>query len=183
MDPTIGEIRVVGFNFTPVGWASCNGQMLSISQYTALFSLIGTTYGGDGQTTFAVPNLNSRLAVGAQSGVAGPGLSSYPLGAMLGTENATLTSAQMPAHVHTVEVPLQAATSGPTSASPAGRFPATSPSSKSYAAAATAGAALDAQALTATVGATGGGALHSNVQPVLAMNFIIAVDGIYPSRQ
>ncbi|GAB3843854.1 tail fiber protein [Hymenobacter terrigena] len=155
--------------------------MLQISQYDTLFNLIGTTYGGDGQTTFAVPNLNSRLAVGSQG--QGAGLSPYPLGAQVGTENVTLTATQLPVHGHAANVPLQAVTSGTASSAPVGKFPATSAGNKPYAAAATAGATLNAQALTGSLGVAGSSQAHSNIQPVLAMNFIICTDGIYPSPQ
>ena len=177
--PTIGEIRIVGFNFAPPGWQFCNGQLLSTVEYDTLFTLIGTTYGGDGQTTFALPNMNGRAVVGAQG--QGPGLSNYPRGTMVGTETVTLLTNQMPSHGHTVNVPLKAANGGTATTSAAGNFPATSPA-KSYAAAATAGATLDAQALTVAVGPTGAGLPHSNMQPVLALNYIIATAGIYPSQ-
>ena len=179
--PYLGQVIAVGFNFTPVGFAACNGQLLNISDYDALFYVIGTTYGGDGVNTFAVPNLNGRLAVGAQG--QGPGLSSYPLGTQVGTENVTLVTTQLPTHGHTVNAPLQAVTTGTASAGPVGKFPATSPTAKPYAAAATAGATLSPQALTAALGVAGGSQPHSNLQPTLAMNFIIATQGIFPPQQ
>ncbi|MBH8567413.1 phage tail protein [Microvirga sp. STS02] len=178
--PYIGQVIAVGFNFAPVGYVACNGQLLQIAEYETLFTLIGTTYGGDGITTFAVPNMNGRLAVGAQG--QGPGLSSYPLGTTVGTENVTLTTSQLPVHGHTANAPLQAVTTGTASAGPVGKFPATSPIAKPYAAAATAGATLSPQALTATLGVTGGSQPHSNLQPSLAMNFIISTEGIYPPQ-
>lgn len=181
--PYLGEIRIVGFNFPPVDFATCNGQLLSINDYQALFALLSTTYGGDGISTFGVPNLNSRLGVGAQNGAQGPGLSPYSLGAQGGTEGVTLNTSQLPAHGHTVAVPIQAVTTGTAAASPVGKFPATSPGNKPYAAPATAGATLNPQALTATMGATtGGNQPHSNVQPVLAMNYIICTQGIFPPQ-
>jgi microcystin-dependent protein len=176
----MGEIRIVGFNFAPQGWAACNGQLLAINEYEPLFTLLGTTYGGDGVNTFAVPNMNGRAVVGAQG--QGPGLSNYPPGTMVGTEGVTLTSNQLPTHGHTVAVPLQAVSSGTATASAVGNFPAVSPTNKPYAATATAGAALNAQALTVTVGVAGGSVPHSNMQPVLALNYIIATQGIYPSQ-
>ena len=98
-EPFLGQIMLVGFNFAPVGWALCNGQILSITQNTALFSLLGTTYGGNGTTTFALPDLRGRAAVGFGQG---PGLSNYDLGQSTGTETVTLTVGQMPAHNHMV---------------------------------------------------------------------------------
>ena len=95
--PYIGEIRLVGFNFAPRGWMACNGQLLSIATYSALFSLLGTTYGGDGITTFALPDLRSRIPVHQGQG---PGLSNYVIGQMSGTESVTLTQNQIPAHTH-----------------------------------------------------------------------------------
>src|SRR4051812_113885 len=97
--PFLGEIRMVGFNFAPRGWALCNGQILSIAQNTALFSILGTTYGGNGQTTFALPDLRGRVPVSAGQG---PGLSSYDLGQVTGSENVTLTVQQLPAHSHNI---------------------------------------------------------------------------------
>src|SRR3954468_23228168 len=98
-EPFLGEIRMFGGNFAPRGWAFCNGQILSIAQNTALFSLLGTTYGGNGQTTFGLPDLRGRVAVSAGQG---PGLSNYSLGELAGSESVTLTSANMPAHNHSV---------------------------------------------------------------------------------
>jgi microcystin-dependent protein len=178
----IGEIRIVGFNFPPVGYVSCNGQLLSINDNQALFTLIGTTYGGDGVNTFAVPNLNSRLGVGSQNGAAGTSLSSYPLGQQVGTENVTLTTGQIPSHAHSIAVPLQASTSGTATSNPSNNFPAVSPSAKPYTGSATAGVTLNPQALTATVGVAGSNQPHTNIQPVLAMNYIIATDGQFPPR-
>jgi microcystin-dependent protein len=179
-NPYLGQIIAVGFNFVPVGYVACNGQLLDISNNDVLYTLLGTTYGGDGVNTFAVPNLNGRLAVGAQG--QGPGLSNYPLGTQAGTETVTLNTLQLPTHGHTATAPLQAVTTGTASSNPVGKFPATSPVKKPYAAAATAGATLNPQALTAAMGATGSSQAHSNMQPVLAMNFIIATEGYYPPQ-
>ena len=181
--PYLGEIRVVGFNFPPVGFATCNGQLLSINDNSALFALLGTTYGGDGINTFAVPNLNSRLGVGTQNGSPGPGLSTYPLGAQGGTEGVTLNTSQLPVHGHAAAVPIAAVASGAATSAVVGKFPAASASTKPYASASTAGATLNPQALTAAMGTTtGGNQPHSNVQPVLAMNYIIATEGIFPPQ-
>lgn len=178
--PYLGEIRVVGFNYPPAGWATCNGQLLSISQNNALYALLGTTYGGDGVNTFGVPNLSGRVAVGAQNGAPGPGLSSYPLGTIGGVENVTLNATQLPIHGHPYSVPLAGSTAGTISNNPAGNLPGAA--SGSYAGAA-GGGNLAANAVTGTVGVAGDNQPHSNIQPVLALNFIIATEGIYPPQQ
>src|SRR5689334_9815739 len=116
-NPFLGEIRMVPFNFAPKGWALCNGQILAISQNTALFSLLGTTYGGNGVSTFALPDFRGRVPIHAGQG---PGLSSYVLGEQTGTESVTLTVPQLPAHNHTVN----GVASGGSQASPAGGSPA-----------------------------------------------------------
>ena len=177
--PYLGEIRVVGFNFPPLGWMTCNGQSLAISEYDALFALIGTTYGGDGQTSFNVPNLNSRIVPGAQGG---PGLSNYGLGQMRGTENVTLVTTQLPVHQHTFSSPISATTTGTATNSPAGNLPGGGSTNQPYTDAATAGVALAANAVTGNTAPVGGNQPHSNIQPVLALNYIICVEGIYPPQ-
>src|SRR5580658_7543294 len=162
--PYIGEIRVVGFNFAPVNWAFCNGQLLSISQYETLFNLIGTTYGGDGQTTFALPNLQSRIPFHMGNPLV--------LGQIAGSETVTLTTAQIPAHSHA----LAASSSAGTLASPAGGV---------WAASALEQFSTEASAHTMAPGAivaTGGGQPHDNMPPFLVVNFIISLSGIYPSQ-
>src|SRR6476469_1850639 len=121
--PYLGEIRAVGFTFAPVGWAPCNGQLLDIPNNEAPYSLIGTTYGGDGINSFALPDLRSRVAVGAQAGAAGPGLSSYQLGAKGGAENVTLNSNRLPVHGHPYALPLAGTTAGTLSTDPTTRLP------------------------------------------------------------
>ncbi|WP_151089229.1 phage tail protein [Hymenobacter baengnokdamensis] len=178
--PYLGEIRAVGFTFAPVGWVACNGQTLSISQYDALYALLGTTYGGDGQTTFNVPDMRSRLGIGAQGGAAGPGLSAYQLGQQVGVENVTLTTNQLPTHQH----PFAAAPGGTatgTAADPKLNFPGNS-TTNPYATSATAGKTLNAAALVATAQAAGGSQPHTNLQPVLALNYIICTEGNYPPQ-
>ncbi len=164
-EPFLGSILLFAGNFAPSGWAMCNGQILPISQNTALFSILGTTYGGNGQTTFALPDLRSRVPVGFGQGV---GLSPYSEGQTGGVESITLTTNQIPGHQH-----LQPAsnadegTNRPNSAVPAkGGVYAT---------------ASDGSALAPTSSA-GGGQAHENRQPFLAMNYIIALEGIFPSR-
>jgi len=178
--PYIGEIRAVGFNFPPVGWVPCNGQLLAISEYDVLFNLIGTTYGGDGQTTFGAPNLNSRIAPGAMA--PGPGLSNYVLGQVGGQESVTLTNAQMPTHLHGFSSPISATTSGTATNNPAGNLPGSGSSGQPYIDSTTTGVALASNTVAGNTAAAGGNQPHENIQPVLAMNFIICVEGIYPSQ-
>jgi microcystin-dependent protein len=165
----IGEIRLVGFNFQPVGWALCDGQLVSVAQNTALFSLLGTTYGGDGQTTFGLPDLRGRVPL--HFGVSRAG-STYVLGQQGGAERVTLVSQQLPGHSHVAAASGNAGT-------------LTSPSGGVWAAwgdspysTAVPNVAMDA----AGIGMTGGGQAHENRPPILAMNFIIALVGIFPSR-
>lgn len=169
--PFLGMIAMFGFNFAPRGWAFCNGQILPIAQNTALFSLLGTTYGGNGQTTFALPDLRGRVPVGQFQG---PGLSDYSLGQVAGSETVTLISTQIPAHTHT----LNGITEAGTSATPTGNLPAnTGALDKEYGTPGTL-TAMGAQA----IGNTGGSQPHSNIQPYLAINYCIALQGIFPSR-
>jgi microcystin-dependent protein len=145
-EPFLGEIRMFGFNFAPTGWAMCNGQVLSISQNTALFSLLGTTYGGDGVTTFGLPNLQSRVPLHAGQG---PGLSNYGLGEFLGAETVTLAQSQMPAHNH----PVAASGNPGDQRSPIGNVPAAEATAQTamYSATAT------GQMAQTTIGNAGGG--------------------------
>ncbi|MFD2784118.1 phage tail protein [Hymenobacter rubripertinctus] len=180
MEPILGEIRLVGFNFAPRGWALCNGSLLSIQQNTALFSLLGVTYGGDGRTTFALPNLQSRAALHSGQG---PGLSSYPQGTMAGTETVTLLSTQMPAHTHPVAGTLPLTTNNVAGGSdtPAGNFLAKA-TSLMYGEEAAA-QVMAANSVTGTAGVTGGGTAHENRMPYLSMYYVIALQGIFPQRQ
>jgi microcystin-dependent protein len=170
--PFLGEIRMFGGNFAPRGWAFCNGQLISISQNTALFSLLGTTYGGNGITTFALPNLQSRVPVHWGTGA---GLSSYVIGQQAGQENVTLLQSQMPAHTHS----LNAVTSGGNQATPTGNFPAveSTGTSLNY----SSGPANTAMN-PAAVAVAGQSLPVPVVQPYLAVSFIIALAGIFPSR-
>ena len=174
-DQFLGEIRITPYNFAPLGWAFCNGQLLQISQNTALFSLFGTTYGGNGQTTFGLPNLQNSAPI--QQGQ-GPGLSSYDLGQTGGESAVTLTQAELPTHVHAVACDpaggtQQGAAGGVWAASGAGR------ASPPY-------YSVDATKLTpmspAAIAPTGGSQPHNNRSPHLGLNFIVAIQGIYPSR-
>lgn len=181
MDSTLGEIRLVGFNFAPVGWALCNGQLLPISENDALFSLLGTTYGGDGSNTFGLPNLSARVVPGTGPSP-GPGLSSYAAGQLGGAETVTLNTNQLPAHTHPLGAgtTVNATQAGGQNPPPAGAYPGTS-TSELYGPA-TGTDALAAGSVTGTSLPAGGGLAHANVQPLLALNYIIALQGIYPSR-
>jgi microcystin-dependent protein len=166
----LGEILLVPYNFSPVGYAECNGQLLQISQNTALFSLLGTTYGGDGKTTFALPDLRHRVPVGAGQG---PGLSSYVQGQQGGEASHALTIAEMPSHSH----PMVADVATPIFAQPQSSFIGVNAAGVPvYAASPTTTAAPNA------IGTTGGGAVHNNLQPYLGLKYIIALQGVFPSR-
>ena len=169
-DPFIGEIRLFPYTFAPRGWALCHGQMLSISQNTALFALIGTIYGGDGRTTFALPDLRGRVVVSSGEG---PGLSPYQVGEMGGAESVSLTESQMPAHNH------QMAVNGPSSgaAKPTNRYLGRVSTGTTYAGTSN-GRTLHPAAITPA----GGGQPHENRPPHLALNYCIALQGIFPSR-
>ena len=167
-EPYIGEIRMVGFNFAPENWALCDGSLLAISQNETLFNLIGTTYGGDGQTTFALPNLLGRVPVhvGTIQGMA------FTIGLAGGTETVTLNSSQIPLHTH---APM-AVSGGGTSNLP------TNNAWAEWTGAAytvgTPGAVMSTQATTSA----GGGASHDNLMPFQVINFVISLFGVYPSQ-
>jgi microcystin-dependent protein len=173
--PYVGEIRLFGGNFAPAGWAFCDGALISISQNSVLFQLIGTTYGGDGQQTFALPNLQSRLPV--HQGTAPGG--TYTIGQTAGVETVTLSTQQMPSHNHLVN----AATSQQV-LSPSGSFPAnaTSPTQAGVLVYDVATPPPAVKLNPATIQLSGGSQPHSNIQPYLALNFIISLYGIFPSR-
>jgi microcystin-dependent protein len=176
MDPFLGEIRLMGCAYAPRGWAFCNGQAMAINQNQALFSLLGTTYGGNGVTTFNLPDLRGRVALGIGQG---PGLQNYVQGQMAGTENVTLTPAQMPQHIHPVTGTIKS-TETSSGASPAGFYPANSGITQ-YSTGAS-NASLAGGSLSGASGTTGGNQGHENHQPVMAMNYCIATVGIFPSR-
>jgi microcystin-dependent protein len=170
-DAYIGEIRMFGGNFPPVGWAFCDGSTLSISQYDALFALIGTTYGGDGQTTFNLPDLRGRLPIHQGQGA---GLSARTLGEPGGVEQVTLNQGQLPPHNHTA-----LANSGiGTVDSPYTSYWAGSANTPQFAPGSQANTTMSAD----TIGFTGGNQPHSNLQPYLAVSFIIALEGIFPTQ-
>jgi len=179
--PHIGELALFGFNFPPVGWARCEGQLLPIVQYDALFTLIGTTYGGDGQTTFALPDLRGRVVLHQGTG---PGLPAYSIGQAAGVPQTSLTVAQMPAHSHnltgTAAVPASAGAG--TSPNPAGNIPAGSATVENYAPAAAATGTLGPLQVAGTAQATGGGQPVPTQPPYLAVNICIALEGIFPQQ-
>jgi len=163
----------VGFGFAPLGWAACNGQTLFISENQALFALIGTTYGGDGQTSFNVPNLNGAVIVGANP-------SNYPLGQRGGSATVALTTGNMPPHTHPFSAPLMASTSGTATDTPAGALPGQL--SNAYGQSPAPDLTLNPSALKGVTSGAGGSAPHSNLQPSQVLNYIIALEGGYPPR-
>lgn len=165
--PNIGEILLVPYNFAPRGWAFCQGQLISISQNTALFSLLGTTYGGDGRTTFALPDLRGRSPLGFGQG---PGLQSYDIGQSGGEETVTLTLSQIPSHSHAAF----GRTSTATTAIPSGAVWATETRLNIYSS--SGGTAM------APSGVIGGNQPHDNMSPYLTLNYVIALQGIFPPR-
>ena len=177
--PYIGAIVLFAGNFAPRGWALCQGQLIAISTNTALFSILGTTYGGNGQTTFALPDLRGRIPVGQGQG---PGLSTYTLGEQTGTEQVTLLTNQMPQHNHLMNVgSLAADNAGPTGlylTSANANYQGDPVSVYAYGATAAANATLNVKSITNT----GGNLPHPNIQPSLCLNYIIALEGIFPSR-
>lgn len=184
MEPTLGEIRMFGGNFAPRSWALCQGQLLPISQNTALFSILGTTYGGDGRTTFGLPDMRGRTAIHAGNG---PGLSDRRLGSKGGTETNTLSILNLPSHNHAAGVHCNnasASTGDPTNNYPAamsGRIMSSPPVNVQLSGyASTTNVTMNANMVV--VGNTGGNQSVSNMQPWLAVNYIIALQGVFPSR-
>lgn len=163
MDPYVGEIRMFGGNFAPVDWAFCNGQLMPIAENEALFNLIGTTYGGDGITTFALPDLQCRVPVHQSN--------DNPLGLKAGVESVTLLPTQIPMHTHQFSIAATASSTSPTGqmlANPGGEvFIATSP---------------NAPLAPVAIAPVGSGQAHDNMQPFVCVNFIISLMGVYPSQ-
>ncbi len=162
-EPFLGEIRVFSFAFAPKGWAQCNGQTLPINQNQALFSLLGTTFGGNGVTTFMLPNAQNRCFLGFNG--------TYPLGAAAGETAHTLIDQEIPSHTHIVSVSNQAGTA----ATPSGNFYANTGTEKLYVTSAPSNSAV-------ALLPVGGSQPHNNQQPSLVLNFCIALQGIFPSR-
>jgi microcystin-dependent protein len=175
MEPFLGQICLFGFNFAPRGWALCNGQLMSIAQNTALFSLLGTTYGGDGNTTFALPNLQGRVPI--HQG-AGPGLSPRNIGEMSGWESITLTHNEMPAHNHPFGVSSQDGTSSPM----AGTVLAKSTDANGDTINGFVSGTPDIYLSSQSIFPAGNNFPHENMQPYLVVNYCIATEGIFPSR-
>jgi len=204
MEGTIGEIRAFAGTFAPVNWQLCQGQMISLNQYQALFAIIGTIYGGDGVNTFNLPNIASRVVVGAGQGI---GLSAYSLGQVLGEENHTLTATELPVHTHQ-PIPVYSATAASANISlnainadgselnPVGNYFAkdgtgtdniyattvASPNLVSLNSNSAKISNLSPPIPKVTIGVSGNSLPHSNIQPVLALNYIICVEGLFPSR-
>lgn len=166
MNPFIGQIMLFGGNFAPRGWAFCKGQLLPIAQYTALFSILGTTYGGDGRTTFALPDLQGRVAMSSGHG---PGLSTRPLGQKTGTQTNTLTILNLPQHNHTCTVSTSTEAGTETIPGYLGATPIYSEDKNTNYGG-------------VTVSNTGNNQAVNNIAPVLALNYIIALEGTFPSR-
>ena len=174
-DPFIGQIMMFAGNFAPRGWALCQGQLLPIAQNTALFSILGTTYGGDGRNTFALPDLRGRLPM--QPGQ-GPGLSPRTLGEQGGSQTVTLLSTQMPAHTHM----LAASGAQADQFSPEGHVSAVQVDLNSQQPVNTYASAPNTTMNPAAIGVAGGNQPHDNMSPFLCINFIIALQGAFPSR-
>jgi microcystin-dependent protein len=175
MDPFVAEIRIFPFNFAPLGWAFCNGQLMPLTQNTALFSLLGTTYGGDGKSNFALPDMMGNVPMHPGHG---PGLSPHDLGEMSGTETVTLLESEIPAHAHAIMAtgnppPANAGTPGPAvglARSNGGTAYQVAPFTNL--------APMDAN----MIAPAGGAQPHNNMQPYLVLNFNIALQGIFPPR-
>jgi microcystin-dependent protein len=171
-DQFVGEIRPFPYNFAPLGWALCNGQLMAISQNTALFSLIGVYYGGNGTSNFALPNLQGQIAVGQGQA---PGLSPYAIGDTTGTETVSLTTIQIPAHTHTV--PVSATAGRVNTPSPSVVLGATGRGSPDVYSSSQSGT------MSAVAQSNAGGSLpHNNMMPYLAISYCIALTGIFPAR-
>lgn len=168
--PYVGEIRMFGGNFAPRSWAFCDGQLLAVSQYDALFSLLGTIYGGDGRTTFGLPDMRGRLPVHFGQGT---GLSPRPIGQRTGTENVTLTVNQLASHSHS----QKASTTSPGGTNDPANSVLAAGDAKEYKQSGT-----NVSMSPKAIGMTGGSRSHTNLMPTLCVSFIIALVGVYPSR-
>jgi microcystin-dependent protein len=178
MEGTIGEIRMFAATFSPRFWAYCNGQLLPIAQNQALFSILGTTYGGNGTTNFALPNMQSRVAVGTGTG---PGLSTYQLGELTGVESTTITAANIPSHTHVIAgaAKMLTTTAAANAVAPAGNYFANDATPKYKNSGA--GDTMKPATVALALGSSGGTPL-SNLMPYTAISYIICLQGIFPSR-
>jgi microcystin-dependent protein len=171
-NPFVAEVRAFGFSFAPRGWAFCNGQIMAISQNTALFSLLGTFYGGDGKSTFQLPNLEGNIAISQGQG---QGLSDYFIGQPGGTQNVTLNQSEMPMHNHNLMTDTAHA---PDAGSPVTAALGKSPNTQLYSSATSPLVNMN----PAAIGAAGNSVPHNNMMPYLCLNFCIALQGVYPPR-
>jgi len=179
MEPFMGQITIFGGSFAPRGWALCQGQLLAISQYSALFSLLGTTYGGDGRTTFGLPDLRSRCAIGMGQG---PGLTPRTQGERIGQETVILTQNELPSHSHQlIGSNADGTTADPTNATLAKNNVVVERGSPAIPVNGYSSAAANV-GMGASIGNTGANQSHNNMQPSIALNYIIALVGLYPSR-
>ncbi|PSK91422.1 phage tail protein [Taibaiella chishuiensis] len=180
MDGTLATVTLFAGNFVPRNWASCSGQLIAIRQNTALFSLLGTTYGGDGKTTFGLPDLRGRAVIGQGQG---PGLSDYTLGEATGTETNTLNVGNLPAHNHagTATITQPISLNGNDSQTPQDSFPAAA-SVTVYTSGPVAGQFSGAASVTATLMPAGGNSPMNNMQPTLGLGYIICMYGVFPAR-
>ncbi|MFT5083446.1 MAG: microcystin-dependent protein [Lentisphaeria bacterium] len=174
-DPFYGEIRMFGGNFAPRNWAFCSGGLLAVADHNAVFSLLGTTYGGDGRTTFGLPDMRGRLPINQGTG---PGLSPYPMGATPGVERVTLSINELPSHTHS----LQASTDNSTSSNPGNDVLASHTDGDSPYTAVPTDPSRYQTMNSQTVASTGGNQSHTNMMPYQCVSFIICLVGLYPSR-
>lgn len=177
MDPFIGQIIMFGGNFAPRGWAFCSGQLLPIAQNSALFSILGTIYGGDGRTTFALPELRGRVAVHAGQG---PGLTNRPLGSRGGAQDTTILTQNMPSHNHTAT--MRAESAAGTTGNPTGNLLGVITTGANIYAPPVPATEVSMSSDSIVVGNNGGGQPVNNMQPYTAVNYIIALVGTFPSR-
>lgn len=176
-NPFVAEIRMFPFNFAPTGWAFCDGQLMPISQNTALFSLLGTTYGGDGKSNFALPNMQGNAAMHTGGAQPGPGLSFHSLGETGGEQTVTLLVTEIPSHTHVANAKTPGGTANP-SGLVWGSSNAAKVAANFYAPAAASPLTMNPQALSVT----GSSFPHNNMMPYLVLNFCIALQGVFPPR-
>lgn len=176
-NPFIGTIARVGFNFAPLGWLPCDGRLLSISEYDTLYALIGTTYGGDGQSTFGLPDLRGRVPIGQGQG---PGLQNYTLGQSLGSEQVSLTLDQLPSHGHTAVLAASASDANSNTPSATNSYSLSTISDGNPANIFTNPG--NGTTMGATIGSAGGSQPHENRMPFTTINYIIATEGLWPSQ-